>query len=94
MEYAMNDDLEALRERLRTTGALAREKGEAWVEKLEPELEALPKGTIVAINCATGEYVLGQTHLEVADAFERRFGRTVGWVHQIGGGVFVGGGIV
>jgi hypothetical protein len=90
----MNDDLEALRERLRTTGELARDKGEVWVEKLGPELSALPKGTVVAINCATGEYVLGKTRLEAADAFEKRFGKTLGWVHEVGGGVFLGGGIV
>jgi hypothetical protein len=90
----MNDDLQELGERLRVRGELAREKGEAWVEKLGPELATLPKGTVVAINCATGEYVLGNTRLEAADAFEQRFGRTSGWIHEIGGGVFLGGGIV
>jgi hypothetical protein len=94
LETNMGTDLEELRETLRTRTEQAQDQGEVWVDKLRPEFEALPKGTVVAINCATGEYVLGQTRLEAADAFERRFGHALGWVHEVGGGVFLGGGIV
>jgi hypothetical protein len=87
----MSEDLQELGERLRARAEMAREKGEPWVEKLEPELAVLPKGTVVAINCATDEYVLGKTRLEAADEFEIRFGKTLGWIHEVGGGVFLGG---
>jgi hypothetical protein len=72
------------------------ERGEQWVKHYGEEFQRLPKGTIVAINCRTGEYVLASTRLQAIDEFERRFGKEPGYVHEIGGGVFVGwgGGIV
>jgi hypothetical protein len=68
-------------------------QGKAWVDKLEPELRALPKGTVVVINCATGEYVTAESRLAGMDRFEERFGDVAGYLHEIGGGLFIGGGI-
>ena len=90
----MDNDFEKRRSHLRAVTEFAGKTGPAWVEEFEPELAKLPKGTVVAINCVTGEYVTGKGLSEASDAFEKRFGKTVGWIHEIGGGFFVGGGIV
>jgi hypothetical protein len=90
----MSDDLQGLRERLRAAGEIARDKGEAWLERLEPEFSTLPQGTVVVINCMTGEYVTGATRLAALRQFQQQFGQTAGLMHEIGGGIFVGGGIV
>ena len=90
----MDNDFEKRRSHLRAVTEFAGKTGPAWVEEFEPELVKLPKGTVVAINCVTGEYVTGTGLSEASDAFEKRFGKTVGWIHEIGGGFFVGGGIV
>jgi hypothetical protein len=68
--------------------------GPAWIEQLEPEVSRLPKGTFVVVNCVTGEYVTGTTLRQALDNFDQRFGGTVGHVHEVGGGFFVGGGVV
>jgi hypothetical protein len=88
--------LAELRARMKAQNDYAGEHGEAWVKRLENEFARLPKGTHVAINCRTGEYVLGGTALEAVDQFERRFGKgkEIGYMIEIGGGIFVGGGIV
>jgi len=89
----MDDDFEKRRLHLCAVTEFAGRTGPAWVEKFEPELSKLPVGTVVAINCVTGEYVTGKGLSEASDAFESRFGKTVGWIHEVGGGFFVGGGI-
>jgi hypothetical protein len=89
----MHDDFEKRRSHLRAVTEFAGKTGPAWVEELEPEFSKLPTGTVVAINCVTGEYVTGTGLSEARGAFERRFGKTVGWIHEVGGGFFVGGGI-
>jgi len=94
MSPAMDDNFEKQRLHLRAVTEFAARTGPAWVEEIEPELAKLPKGTVVAINCETGEYVTGNGISEAGDAFEKRFGKTAGWMHEIGGGFFVGGGIV
>ena len=87
-------ELAELRARMKAQHAKAERYGESWVRRLEPEFARLPKGTVVVINCRTGEYVAGPTLLKAADEFERRFKEDVGYAHEIGGGFFVGGGIV
>jgi hypothetical protein len=89
-------ELANLRARIKAQTDYAGEHGEVWVKRLEKEFAKLPKGTHVAINCRTGEYVLGGTALEAVDAFERRFGKgkEIGYMIEIGGGIFLGGGIV
>jgi hypothetical protein len=90
----MNDAFEPQRLHLQSVTEFAAKAGPAWVEQLKPQLAELSKGTVVAINCETGEYVTGAGLSEARGAFERRFGKTVGWMHEIGGGFFVGGGVV
>ena len=77
------------REELETTAR----QGKAWLAKLAPELDHLPKGTVVVINCATGEYITAESRLAGLDKFQDRFGNVAGWLHEIGGGIFIGGGI-
>jgi hypothetical protein len=86
------DDLTELRARMKAQHEIADKYGEAWVKRLEPELSRLPKLTFVVINCRTGEYVVGSTLAEVTDEHERRFKGDIGYLHQVGGGLFVGGG--
>lgn len=84
------------RARMRAENQYAGEMGQAWVKRHETEFARLPMGTHVAINCRTGEFVLGRTGLEAAAEFERRFGKAkeLGYMIEIGGGIFLGGGIV
>jgi len=90
----MDSDRDERLARMREFAEISGRQGEAWLEKLKPGLEHLPKGTVIAINCATGEYVTGMTYLDASHKFEERFGKVAGWMHEIGGGLFVGGGIV
>ena len=93
MSTDTSSELAALRAQMRADGEFAQDHGEPWVKRLEAEFARLPNGTIVVIDCRTGEYVIGPTVLKAADEFERRFGKEIGYVHRIGGGFFVGGGI-
>jgi hypothetical protein len=86
-------NLMELRSRLKAQHEIVAQYGDTWVKRLEPELERLPKGTYVVINCRTGEYVTGQDLLKVAEEFKHRFKGDVGYAQQIGGGFFVGGGL-
>jgi hypothetical protein len=94
---AMSTDpeMEALQRRAwrRAQNEYAGEVGEAWVKRLEGEFAPLPNGTHVIINCRTGKYVHALTLHEAIDEFERQFGREIGYLHRVGGGYFVGGGI-
>jgi hypothetical protein len=75
----------------------AGERGEQWVKHHEEEFKQLPRGTHVAINCRTGDYVLAPNSLEAIDSYARRFGKNEpGYMIEIGGGAFGGwgGGIV
>ena len=94
----IDPEMEALerRARMRAESQYVSEMGEAWLKRHEAEFARLTKGTHVIINCRTGEFVTGKTSLEATSEFERRFGRgkTLGYMIEIGGGVFVGGGIV
>src|ERR1700686_2667979 len=71
----MDDDFEKRRSHLRAVTEFAGKTGPAWVEEFEPQLSKLPTGTVVAINCVTGEYVTGKGLSEASDAFEKRFGK-------------------
>jgi hypothetical protein len=84
----MKDSFEQERERMGAVTEFAGKTGPIWLERLEPELSKLPRGTFVVINCITGEYVTGGTMVEATDAFEQRFEKTIGWVHEIGGVFF------
>jgi hypothetical protein len=80
--------------RMRADSANSRERGEAWIKELSQELKNLPRGTVIVINCDTGEYVSAASRLDALRKFQERFGNIPGWMHEIGGGLFVGGGIV
>jgi hypothetical protein len=90
----MDSDRDERLTRMRESAEISGRQGEAWLEKLKPELDHLPNGTVVVINCATGEFVIAKTHLDALHQFKRKFGNAAGWMHEIGGGFFVGGGIV
>jgi hypothetical protein len=93
MSTDASTELAQLRARMKAQHEIAEKYGDAWVKRLEPELARLPKGTFVVINCRTGEYVTGSNLVETTNEYERRFDGDVGYLHQIGGGFFVGGGI-
>jgi hypothetical protein len=61
----------------------------------QPFYSGLQTGTVVVIDLLTGEHVLASSRLGGLGAFEKTFGvnETVGWLHEIGGGIVVGGGI-
>lgn len=78
----------------RARSAFTCQQGELWVAKMQAELDALPKGTVVVIDIVTGEYVTGKTWLEAHPVFKQRFGASaLGFVYRVGERTFVGGGI-
>jgi hypothetical protein len=89
----MDNDVTEDLAHMRAAAATSRQQGEAWLDKLASQLEQLPKGTVVVINCATGEYITSDTRIDALHRFQQRFGNAPGWMHEIGGGIFVGGGI-
>ncbi len=89
----MDSDRDERLARMREAAEISGRQGEAWLEKPKPELDHMPNGTVVVINCATGEYITGETRLDALHKFQGRFGNVAGWMHEIGGGIFVGGGI-
>ena len=94
MSTNAENELAELRARMKAQNEYAGERGEKWVKHYDEEFKRLPKGTIVVINCRTGEYVTAPTRLEADDEYERRFGKRkdVGYMFEIGGITFVGGG--
>jgi hypothetical protein len=88
------NDLSERRARMRAQNVYAGERGKYWREHHDAAFKLLPKGTIVVINCRTGEYVTAPTRLEADDAYEQRFGKNeIGYSFEVGGGIFVGGGL-
>jgi hypothetical protein len=92
MSIDSQSDLADWSARMRAQTEYAGERGEQWVKHYDKEFKRLPHGTIVVINCRTGEYVLAKTRRAATDEFERRFGKETGYLIEIGGGTFVGGG--
>jgi hypothetical protein len=75
--------------------AAAGKAGNRWLQHWEQEIATLAETTVIAINVESGEYITAPTRLDAMDRFEERFGKTtVGFMHEIGRPVFVGGGIV
>ena len=88
-DMAISDD-----EQARARSVFAAEQGEIWVAKKRSELDALPKGTVVVIDIATGKYVTGKTWLQAHPAFAQRFGPSaLGYIYRVGERSFIGGGI-
>jgi hypothetical protein len=89
-ETVSEADLEQARARSEFTA----EQGQIWVKRLQAELSVLPKGTVVIIDIATGQYVAAKTWLEADPIFDQRFGTSaLGFVHRIGERTFIGGGL-
>jgi hypothetical protein len=59
------------------------------------KVDQYPKGTVFAIDLVTGGYEKATTRIDGILAFEKRFGRgvTVGWLHEVGGRIYLGGGL-
>lgn len=66
-----------------------------WLTTFERLLAGLPSGTAVVINLLTGRFVVASSRLAALDAFEARFGRhtTVAWLHEVGRGIVMRGGL-
>jgi hypothetical protein len=70
------------------------EQGLLWVEAKQAELDALPTGTVVVIEIATGNYVTGMAGLEAHTRFTERFGEAApGFVYRVRDITFIGGGL-
>ena len=68
---------------------------DAWLRAFDLWLTSLPTGKVVVVDLLTGDFVTAWSRIEALDAFEKEFGsgRTVGWLHEIGGGAVLGGGL-
>ena len=66
-----------------------------FIVEHRPAFSGMPPGTVIVIDLATGDYITAPSRLQALDAFEARIGSgtTIGWLHQIGGGIVVGGGL-
>jgi len=63
----------------------AQSEGNAIFNRLLPLFKAqgLTPGHFVAINIATGEFVIAETQLKLMAAYKEKFGQSVGWVREI-----------
>jgi hypothetical protein len=94
MQAEHDTDLEADLRQARARSAFTAEQGKIWVARKQALFDALPKGTVVIIDIATGGYVTGATYLDATPLFNQRFGSSaLGFVHRIGERTFIGGGI-
>jgi hypothetical protein len=82
-------------QKLRADPGYVTARAEAVLADLHPTIAELAPGTVIVIDLVTGAFVTAPSRSEGLDAFERRFGagQTMGWLHQVGGGVVLGGGI-
>jgi hypothetical protein len=78
--------------RMHAQNEYAGERGKQWAKHYDEEFKRVPKGTAVVINCRTGEYVLSSIRRKAIDDFQKKFGKDAGYLIEIGGGTFVGGG--
>ena len=63
----------------------AQSEGNAIYERLLPVFKerGFRPGLFVAINIATGEFVIAETRLELMSSYKQKFGQTMGWVRRI-----------
>lgn len=92
---AFPDFASQLLKRLRCDLELVQWLSEQWLHRHSEPIGSLDVGTAVVIDLMTGKYVIASTRMDALDAFEARFGigQTVGWLHQVGGGIKLGGGL-
>src|SRR5215471_5782580 len=63
----------------------AQSEGNAIYERLLPifKEQGLKPGNFVAINIATGEFVVAENRIALMSSYKERFGQAVGWVRRI-----------
>jgi hypothetical protein len=86
-----------LLQRLRSDDRFRAERVEVIMTGLRQRaiLSNLAIGTVIVMDLVSGEHIVATTRLGGVQAFKQHFGigQTVGWLHEIGGGIVVGGGI-
>jgi hypothetical protein len=86
-----------LLQRLRSDDRFRAERVEALMNGLRRQavFASLGIGTVIVMDLVSGEHLIAPNRLGGLQAFKQRFGngRTVGWLHEIGGGIVVGGGV-
>lgn len=90
------DSLSAVEvEILRSNRAETRIRAQTCIAALRHQIDAAPKGTVFAIDLASGSFVAAPSSIAAIDAFQERFGhgRTLGWLHEVGRRVVIGGGL-
>ena len=66
--------------------------GATWKKQNAELIASLPRGTVIAVNIDTSDYVTGRNGLEADDEFERVYGPTaIGWVIRVGNPIRLGG---
>jgi hypothetical protein len=63
----------------------AQSEGDAIYDRLLPLLkeQGLKPGHFVAINIATGRFVVAENRLTLMSSYKEQFGDSVGWVREI-----------
>jgi hypothetical protein len=81
--------------KLRSDPDYVTKRAQAVLADLQSAIAGLAPGTVVVVDLVTGAFVTAPSRIEGLDAFEQRFGdgQTMGWLHQVGGGVVLGGGL-
>jgi hypothetical protein len=65
-----------------------------WLADNAAFVASLSTGTVVIINIATGDFVVGPSAADAKAAFRAKFGTEAGgWLHRIGHPLFIGGGL-
>jgi hypothetical protein len=83
-------ELAARRARAEQHNAVA----DRWLEENAAFVAALSTGTVLIINVATGDHVVGPSSTDAMLAFRAKFGTEAwGWMHRIGCPIFIGGGL-
>lgn len=82
-------------EGLRNDAKIVQGAADAWLDACDHWLADLPKGKVIVVDLLTGDYVSASTRLLALVAFKKQFGqgKTVGWLHEVGGGAVLGGGV-
>jgi hypothetical protein len=90
-----DDDCAALLRKLRDDQSLVSQRASILLDALAPQIAALGPGSVIVIDLVRGDFVTAGSRLAALDAFDAKFGAgsTMGWLHQVGGGIVLGGGV-
>jgi hypothetical protein len=88
-------DPDTVLHRLRIDDAFVDTVANYWMAEHRAEISRLAKGVVVVIDLVSGRYLTATSRLAGLHAFEAEFGRnqTIGWLHEVGGGIVIGGGL-